>query len=55
MTEYDDPTVELAWEFWWQGYKLGKDVENQTEIAKRTAKSRFERYLEINHDRDAPD
>lgn len=50
MSEYDDPTKQLAWEFYWEGYKLGKWIEDYEDISKRMAKSRFERYLKVNHE-----
>jgi hypothetical protein len=44
MTEYDDDLKQVAWQSYWEGYKLGKGVESYKPIDKETAKSRFERF-----------
>lgn len=41
---------EVAWNHYWQGYKLGSDTENYSGISKRTARHKFERYWERNHE-----
>ena len=52
MNEYgDDPIKAEVWEAFWNGYKMGKDVEDVPEITRRTARSRFERYWERNNAR----
>jgi len=44
MTKYDDPVKQVAWEAYWEGYKQGRGTESYTAIAKRTARSQFERF-----------
>ena len=41
---------ELAFEAYWQGYQTGYGVEVTTDLDKKTAKTQFERWWEINHD-----
>jgi recombinational DNA repair ATPase RecF len=48
-SKIDDMVREIAWNHYWEGYKLGKDVESFSEIDKRSARSQFERYWERNH------
>ena len=44
MTEYDDPLKQVAWDSYWEGYKLGRAVESYEPITKQTARNRFERF-----------
>lgn len=44
MSTYDDPQKEIAWESYWQGYKLGYGVESYDRSDEATARERFERW-----------
>jgi hypothetical protein len=40
---YDDNLKQVAWECYWEGYTLGRGVEEMSDIAKKTANTMFER------------
>jgi hypothetical protein len=46
--DYDTFAKDLAWTTFWQGYKGGRGVESYKKITKRTARSQFERWWELN-------
>lgn len=39
-----DPIKQDVWQAFWNGYKMGKDVEDVPEVTRRTALARFERW-----------
>lgn len=41
---------EQTWNAFWEGYKVGYGVEEVTEIDRKAARSRFERYWRRNHE-----
>jgi hypothetical protein len=43
-----DSIKDVAWETFWEGYKLGYGVEETKPINKETARSRFERWWSRN-------
>jgi hypothetical protein len=45
MTVFEDVDKDQAFELWLTGYKMGRGVEELDDLAKRTARERFERYL----------
>lgn len=45
--EYTDPLKQVAWESYWEGYKLGRGVEEYAPITRTTAMNRFERFWEM--------
>lgn len=48
MTEYDDPTKQMCWQVYWEGFKFGRGVESCGDVLRRTALTRFERWWKTN-------
>lgn len=41
---------DIAWEAFWQGYKLGLDTESTSDLDRRMCRSRFGRWWENNYE-----
>lgn len=39
---------ELSWEAFWEGFKLGRNVENYPPVTKRTARENFDNWWDQN-------
>jgi len=45
MTVFENMDEDIAYDLWLAGYRMGRGVEEMDDLAKRTAKERFQRYM----------